>query len=226
VHVGIVASSAGQTFEQLCRGVEHLDVSFSVVTDRRCGIEDVARSRGIPCRRIAGDRDEFSRRAAQELAGRCTDVVLLYFNRLVSAALYAVLPTFNIHPSLLPAFAGFGALEGARERDVRFVGATLHLATERADDGPIVAQVCAPVWPRCSQAQLDELSFVQRVYLSLLCVELAHERALVVAPDAGTARYESPRPYTDRCNPALQDTRMLALVDELEDARAVRVTRG
>ncbi len=225
MHVGVVASSGGQTFEQLCRGVEHLDVGFTVVTDRRCGIEDIARARGIPCRRIAGDRDEFSRRAAQEMVGS-VDLVLLYFNRLVSAALYAAVPTYNIHPSLLPAFAGFGALEGARGRGVRFVGATLHLATEHADEGPIVAQVCAPVWPRCSQSQLDELSFVQRVYLSLLCVELACERALVVSPDAGTARYVSERPYTDRCNPALQDPEMLALVSELEEARAMRVTRG
>ncbi len=224
MRVGVVSSSHGQTFAQLCRGVEHLGVSFTVITDRPCGIEDVARARDIPCRRIAGDSGEFSRRAAQELSARSVDFVLLYFNRLVGPELYELLPTFNIHPSLLPAFPGFGALDGAIERDVRFVGATLHLATERADSGPIVAQICAPVWPPCSKTDLAELSFVQRVYLSLLTVELAAENALDVAPASGTARYVMRRPHTDRCNPAIQDETMLALVQELEAARAMKVT--
>jgi folate-dependent phosphoribosylglycinamide formyltransferase PurN len=225
MHVGVVSSSEGQTFEQLCRGVEHLDVSFSVVTDRPCGIEQVAHARGLPCRRIEGDREAFSRRAAQELTRQSADFVLLYFNRLVSPALHAVLPTFNIHPSLLPAFAGFGALDAARERAVRFVGATLHLATEQPDGGPIVAQVCAPVRPPCSAAQLGELSFVQRVYLSLVAVELASDGALDVSLADGTARHRGARPYSDRCNPALQDAGMLAVVHGLEAERKLRVTR-
>jgi phosphoribosylglycinamide formyltransferase-1 len=223
--VGIVSSGEGQTFAQLCLGVEHLEVSFSVITDRPCGIEEVAHARGIPCRRLSGDREEFSRRAAQALAAQSAACALLYFNRLVSAELFAALPTYNIHPSLLPAFPGFGALEGARGRAVRFVGATLHLATERPDEGPIVAQVCTPVWPPCPPAMLAELSFVQRVYLSLLAVELVREGALAVSPAEGTVDYRAPRPFTERCNPVLQDPRMLAVIDELEAARALRVTR-
>ena len=224
MRVGIVSSSGGQTFAQLCRGVEHLGVDFTVITDRACGIEDVARARDIPCRRIDGDRAEFSRAAAQELSAQSVAFVLLYFNRLVGPELYERLPTYNIHPSLLPAFSGFGALEGALARDVRFVGATLHLATEQPDAGPIVAQVCAPVWPPCRATEIAELSFVQRVYLSLLCVELEHEDALEVSPAAGTVRHLMRRPYTARCNPAIQDPIMLALVGELEDARAMKVT--
>ena len=224
MHVGIVSSSGGQTFAQLCRGVEHLDVSFTVVTDRPCGIEDIAREREIACHRIAGDREELSRRAVDEFTARDAAFVLLYFNRLVSAELYEAVPTFNIHPSLLPAFPGFGALEAARERDVRFVGATLHLATQHPDAGPIVAQVCAPVWPRCAPQRLAELSFVQRVYLSLLAVELAHERALDIDPAAGSVGYVVPRRYSDRCNPALQDPAMLALIGELEAARGLETT--
>lgn len=223
--VGIVSSSGGLTFEQLCRGVEHLDVSFSVITDRPCGIEQIAQARGLPCRRIEGDREEFSGRAARELTAQSAAFVLLYFNRLVAPALHAVLPTFNIHPSLLPAFPGFGALDAAREREARFVGATLHLATEQPDGGPIVAQMSAPVWPACSAAQIGELSFVQRVYLSLLAVELVRDDALDVSPAEGTVRHRAERPYSARANPALQDAAMLALVHGLEDERAMRVTR-
>ena len=224
MRVGVVASSGGQTFAQMCRGAEHLGVSFTVITDRPCGIEAVASARDIPCRRIDGDRAEFSRRTAQELSAQSADFVLLYFNRIVGPELYELIPTYNIHPSLLPAFPGFGALEGALQRGVRYVGATLHLATEQADNGPIVAQVCAPVWPPCSAAELGEISFVQRVYLSLLCVELAQDGALDVSPAAGTASYVMRRPHTDRCNPAIQDPKMLELVHGLEAARAMNVT--
>lgn len=220
MRVGVVASSDGETFAQMCRGVKHLPVSFTVITDRPCGIESVARENEMACRRIDGDRAEFSRRAADEFAVQSVDLVLLYFNRLVGPELHRRIPTFNVHPSLLPAFAGFGALEAALERGVRFVGATLHLATELPDGGPIVAQVCAPVWPPCSAAEVADLSFTQRVYLSLLCVELALDDALDVKPAAGTVRHVARRPYTDRCNPAIQDAGMLALVDELEAARA------
>lgn len=225
MQVGIVSSSAGLVFAELCRGVEHMGVGFTVITDRACGIEDITRDRGIRCQRIEGDRPDFSRRAAEELAAQSVAFVLLYFNRLVSADLYGVLPTYNIHPSLLPAFSGFGALDAARDKEVRFVGATLHLATEHADRGPIVAQLCSPVWPPCTAAHLAELSFVQRVYLSLLSVELEGANALEANAAAGTVRYAAHRPYTERCNPALQDPKMLTVVHELEEARGIRVTR-
>lgn len=223
MRIGVVSSSAGETFAQMHRGAEHLGISFTVITDRPCGIEAVASARAIPCRRIDGDRHEFSRRAAREFAVQSADLVLLYFNRLVGPELYEQMPTFNIHPSLLPAFPGLSGLSGALKREVRYVGATLHLATEHADSGPIVAQACAPVWPPCSALAVRELSFVQRVYLSLLCVELAHSNALDVAPAAGTARYIASRPYTDRWNPAIQDPTMLGLIDELEAARSMNV---
>ncbi|MDP1846714.1 MAG: formyltransferase family protein [Solirubrobacteraceae bacterium] len=225
MRLGVIASSNGETFAQMCRGAEHLGVSFTVITDRPCGIEAVARERDIPCRRIDGDRHEFSRQAARALRAQSADAVLLYFNRLVGPELYEHFPTYNVHPSLLPAFPGFGALEGAREREARYVGATLHLATEQADSGPIVAQVCAAVWPPCSATEIAELSFVQRVYLSLLCVELVLDDALDVDPAGGSARHVARRPFTDRCNPAIQDPGMLALIDELEAARARKAAR-
>lgn len=225
MRVGVIASSNGETFAQMCRGAEHLPVSFTVITDRPCGIEAVAREHDIPCRRIEGDRHEFSRQAACALHTWSADAVVLYFNRIVGPELYEHFPTYNVHPSLLPAFPAFGALEGALEREVRFVGATLHLATAEPDGGPIVAQVCAAVWPPCSATEIAELSFVQRVYLSLLCVELVLDDALDVDPATGSARHVGRRPFTDRCNPAIQDPAMLAVIDELEAARARKATR-
>ncbi len=49
-------------------------------------------------------------------------------------------PVINIHHSFLPAFAGAGPYERAKERGVKLVGATSHYVTEELDAGPIIEQ--------------------------------------------------------------------------------------
>jgi phosphoribosylglycinamide formyltransferase 1 len=46
----------------------------------------------------------------------------------------------NVHPSLLPAFPGVGAIERAVEHGVRVTGVTIHYVDEHVDNGPIVFQ--------------------------------------------------------------------------------------
>jgi formyltetrahydrofolate deformylase len=49
-------------------------------------------------------------------------------------------PVINIHHSFLPAFAGAGPYERAKERGVKLIGATAHYVTEELDAGPIIEQ--------------------------------------------------------------------------------------
>ena len=226
MRIGVISSSAGFTFEQMWRGSEHLDVNFAVVTDRECGIERVCDRRGIRCERIvAPDRKEFSVRSARALKSQGVEFVLLFFNRIVTADLYEVLPVYNIHPSLLPAFPGLSALKEARARGVRFVGATMHLVTEHADDGPIVAQVSRPIRPPVTEATLGDISFIQRIYLSLLAVDLHAAGLLVTVSDQGTVKFAADRPYSGMCNPCIVDERMLAIIQTIERERGIEVTR-
>ncbi len=51
----------------------------------------------------------------------------------------------NIHPSLLPAFAGLYTHQRAIDAGCRFAGATVHHVTAQLDHGPIVAQAVVPV---------------------------------------------------------------------------------
>ena len=51
----------------------------------------------------------------------------------------------NIHPSLLPAFAGLHTHRRAIEAGCKLAGATVHFVTPTLDHGPIVAQASVPV---------------------------------------------------------------------------------
>jgi phosphoribosylglycinamide formyltransferase-1 len=51
----------------------------------------------------------------------------------------------NIHPSLLPAFAGLHTHRRAIETGCKLAGATVHFVTPTLDHGPIVAQAMVPV---------------------------------------------------------------------------------
>jgi phosphoribosylglycinamide formyltransferase-1 len=46
----------------------------------------------------------------------------------------------NVHPALLPAFPGLGAIEQALEHGVKLAGVTVHFVDEGVDSGPIVLQ--------------------------------------------------------------------------------------
>jgi phosphoribosylglycinamide formyltransferase-1 len=51
----------------------------------------------------------------------------------------------NIHPSLLPAFAGLKTHQRAIDAGCHFAGATVHFVTPKLDHGPIVCQAAVPV---------------------------------------------------------------------------------
>jgi phosphoribosylglycinamide formyltransferase-1 len=51
----------------------------------------------------------------------------------------------NIHPSLLPAFAGLHTHRRALEAGCKLAGATVHWVTPTLDHGPVICQVSVPV---------------------------------------------------------------------------------
>lgn len=60
----------------------------------------------------------------------------------------------NIHPSLLPLFAGLHTHQRAIDAGVRIAGCTVHFVTEGMDEGPIIAQAAVPVLPTDSAETL------------------------------------------------------------------------
>ncbi|MNC85609.1 Phosphoribosylglycinamide formyltransferase [compost metagenome] len=60
----------------------------------------------------------------------------------------------NIHPSLLPAFAGLHTHRRALAAGVRLHGCTVHFVSPALDSGPIVVQAAVPVLPADTEERL------------------------------------------------------------------------
>ena len=104
-------------------------------------------------------------------------VVLAGFMRILTPAFvqrYAGRLT-NIHPSLLPAFAGLHTHQRAIDAGCKFGGTTVHLVTAELDHGPILEQAVVPVLPQDTAETLAARVLTQehiiypRAIAALLC---------------------------------------------------------
>jgi formyltetrahydrofolate deformylase len=102
-------------------------------------------------------RPEAERRQLELLVGNFDLVVMARYMQILSADfLEAVgMPVINIHHSFLPAFAGAGPYQRARDRGVKLIGATAHYATEILDEGPIIEQDVIRVTHRDTAEELE-----------------------------------------------------------------------
>jgi len=95
-------------------------------------------------------REAFDAALAAAVDRHAPDLVLLAgFMRILGDAFvqrYAG-RLLNIHPSLLPAFAGLHTHRRAIEAGCTVAGATVHFVTPALDHGPIVLQAVVPVRP-------------------------------------------------------------------------------
>jgi formyltetrahydrofolate deformylase len=116
------------------------------------------------------------------LAGRVDLVVMARYMQILSGDLLERIgvPVINIHHSFLPAFAGAGPYERAKERGVKLIGATAHYATEDLDEGPIIEQDVIRVSHRHSSADLVRLGAdIERSVLARAVTWHSEDRVLV-----------------------------------------------
>jgi phosphoribosylglycinamide formyltransferase-1 len=227
MRIGIIGSSGGSAFAQAYRILRAVDGDahgFCVITDRPCGLEDLCVSAGLKHSRIVEpDNRRFStaaRAVLDDFGG--VDFVLLFFTRVVTRELFTLHATFNIHPSLLPAFRGLRPIERMLAARARFFGTTLHLVSEAIDGGPVVAQTVMPVTPGTSRAYIDKCAYIHKVYLTLLLVELMETGVLQLTPDLGDIRLRGEPPYTAWSNPTLCNPGYLAAVTAVQRSEQVK----
>jgi phosphoribosylglycinamide formyltransferase-1 len=94
------------------------------------------------------DRETFDAALAREIDAFAPDLVALAgFMRVLTPSFvdrYAG-RMLNVHPSLLPSFAGLKTHQQALDAGVRLHGASVHFVTSQLDNGPIVVQSAVPV---------------------------------------------------------------------------------
>jgi phosphoribosylglycinamide formyltransferase-1 len=155
VRLGILISGRGSNFEAISNQIAQrkLDAEIAIVISNRAsapGLE-IARQRGIPMRVIPSqslEREAYDRLLIEELRTHEVELVCLAgFMRLLSADFVRAFPNrvLNIHPSLLPAFAGLDAQRQALDHGVKITGCTVHFVDEFLDSGPILVQAAVPV---------------------------------------------------------------------------------
>jgi phosphoribosylglycinamide formyltransferase 1 len=150
VRVAVLASGEGTNLQALLdrvHGREGIEV-VAVGSDKPQAHALVrARASGVAVR--AFPRSEHPDRRAADLAiadwleaSGAELVVLAGYMRLLDGAFLARFPgrVINVHPALLPAFPGIGAVEQALAYGVKVFGVTVHFVDEGVDTGPVIAQ--------------------------------------------------------------------------------------
>lgn len=153
VRLGVLVSGRGSNLRNL---IERGYRVVAVATNRPgCGAVEVARGRGLTVR--AFSQRDFPSREARDAAMRewllavgVDLVVNAGYDRILTPGFTAAFAgrIVNVHPSLLPAFAGsMHAVEQALAHGVKISGCTVHLVTDDVDAGPILLQAAVPVHP-------------------------------------------------------------------------------
>jgi formyltetrahydrofolate deformylase len=125
---------------------DELDAEIVVVASNHEDLRDDVEALGIPYHHVPvprGGKPAAEAALLEVLTAAEVDlVVLARYMQILSGDFLARVggPVINIHHSFLPAFAGAGPYERARERGVKLIGATAHYVTEELDAGPIIEQ--------------------------------------------------------------------------------------
>jgi len=153
VRLGVLASGKGSNLRNL---VERGYDVVAVATNRPgCGAAQFARQHGLvlgefPQRRFDSREGRDGAMRDWLRAHRVELVVNAGYDRILSPCFTAAFPgrVINVHPSLLPAFAGgMDAVERALAHGVRVTGCTVHVVTDDVDAGPILLQAAVSVLP-------------------------------------------------------------------------------
>jgi phosphoribosylglycinamide formyltransferase-1 len=147
--VGVLVSGEGSNLQALIDDLAGSDIEMVGVASSRADARGLARAEtaGIDTAvfSLADEPDRAKRDDA--LAGWLEEravelVVLAGFMELLTPGFIRRFAgrIVNVHPALLPAFPGLGAIEQAMEHGVKVAGVTVHFVDEGVDSGPILLQ--------------------------------------------------------------------------------------
>lgn len=147
--IAVLVSGAGTNLQALLDTVHEREALIVAVASSVAGAPALARAaaRDVPTAVFA--RGDYADRAARDAAlGDWLEqrgarlVVLAGYMELLGAAFVERFAgaMINVHPSLLPAFPGLGAIAQALQYGVQVFGVTVHFVDDGVDTGPVIAQ--------------------------------------------------------------------------------------
>tara|TARA_Y100001970_G_C14255375_1_gene874961 strand:- start:376 stop:1050 length:675 start_codon:yes stop_codon:yes gene_type:complete len=154
MNVCILASSGGFTFDYLLSAINLgiIDCKVNkIITDRPCRTDHIAKKHGIKHSTIFQDMSlgkiAYSNLLLEHIP-ESTDLILISLRRLIGGDILSEFSDriVNTHPSLLPAYPGYGANKKLlNDGKSMFGGCSCHLVNELPDDGPIIIQSVVPL---------------------------------------------------------------------------------
>jgi phosphoribosylglycinamide formyltransferase-1 len=141
--IGIFASGSGGSLDVALNIIKliHPNACFIGFSDRDCDAFQVLDKYCLNVHQyLSQDRELISKEAASFFQFHGCGMTILSYSRLVTSSLYDSVPCFNIHPSLLPDYKGFGAIQQAFDGRAVQIGATIHKVDSTVDGGKIICQ--------------------------------------------------------------------------------------
>lgn len=174
MRLGFICSSGGSAFFSALSVFKSSGYHIEpyIVTDRECGARAAALDAGYSTALIPFiDKSQFSVDCLSYFRKNDIENVLLFYTRLVTAPLIEELAVSNVHPSLLPAYKGIGAVAEAKANKSLLLGASLHKVNEEMDAGDLTSQVLTAGLEGMSLVRANKISYLQKVWLTLNWLE-------------------------------------------------------
>jgi len=181
LQLGVLVSGNGSNLQAILDAIadSRLDAAVRLVVSNVPDVRALERAEraGVPsltlCHREFSSRELYEQRLADVLDEAGVEwVALAGFMRILTSTFLRRFPdrVVNIHPALLPAFAGAHAQLQALNYGVKVAGCTVHFVDEGVDSGPIIAQRTVPVFDDDDEASLSGriLTEEHRAYVEVL----------------------------------------------------------
>lgn len=182
--LGVLVSGKGTNLQAILNAVANgeleAEVALVVCNHTGAGAVSKAQAAGVPVEmHEAGaypSRTKQQEAIARRLVEASVDLVVCAgWDRVLQAGVVRQFEgrIINVHPSLLPAFAGgLHAIEDAHSYGVKITGCTVHFVTEELDTGPIISQAAVAVDSRDTVDTLAEKIHAEEHRILLEAIKL------------------------------------------------------
>lgn len=151
IKLGVLLSGSGTNLQAIIDCIEKgtLDASIEIVVSSRPDAYGLKRAQKHGLQTLTLSKELYDdplvadEVIAAELKLHGVDYVIMAgYMRMVHGPVLAAFPNrvINLHPALLPSFKGAHAIRDAYEYGVKVTGVTVHVADDKYDCGPIIAQ--------------------------------------------------------------------------------------